>query len=68
MKYADAPTVTKSMRVAIDDLGLRRLFVAYPGAKRYSVDRRIEVLPLSELLSEIEALRRSERTRRRAHE
>jgi hypothetical protein len=27
LKYADAPGITKSMRVALDDPGLRQLFV-----------------------------------------
>lgn len=30
-KYADAPGVTKSMRVAKEDLGLERVFVVHPG-------------------------------------
>jgi len=59
VKYADAPTVTKSMRVAIHDLALHKVYVVNPGTKRYPLDRGIEVLPLSELLTEIEALRRS---------
>lgn len=57
VKYADAPTTTRSMRVAIDDLGLRKLFVVYPGSRRYDLDSGIAVLPLGDLLSEIEALR-----------
>jgi len=31
-KYADAPVVTKSMRIAKADLGLERVFVMHPGA------------------------------------
>jgi len=30
----DAPTATKSMRIALDDLGLSRLYVVYPGERR----------------------------------
>ena len=45
-KYADAPRTTKSMRVALDDLKLQRLFVIYPGEKDYTQDDRIEVLAL----------------------
>ena len=42
-KYADAPRTTKSMRVALDDLKLERLFVIYPGEKDYLLDDRIHV-------------------------
>ena len=45
-KYADAPRTTKSMRVALDDLKLQRLFVIYPGEIDYTLDDRIEVLAL----------------------
>ena len=45
-KYADAPRTTKSMRVALDDLRLERLFVVYPGEKDYALDDRIHVLAL----------------------
>jgi len=46
VKYADAPRTTKSMRVALDDLRLERLFVVYPGEKDYALDDRIQVLAL----------------------
>ena len=46
LKYADAPRTTKSMRVALDDLKLERLFVVYPGEKDYTLDDRIRVVAL----------------------
>jgi hypothetical protein len=46
LKYADAPRTTKSMRVALDDLKLERLFVIYPGEMDYALDDRIHVLAL----------------------
>jgi len=46
LKYGDAPRTTKSMRVALDDLKLERLFVIYPGEKDYTLDDRIEVVAL----------------------
>jgi uncharacterized protein len=49
IKYADAPTTTKSMRVALKDLGLRRLWVLHPGTRRYPLAAKIEALPLAEL-------------------
>jgi predicted AAA+ superfamily ATPase len=44
-KRADAPALTPSMRIAMADLKLDALFVLYPGAKRYTLADRIEVLP-----------------------
>lgn len=49
MKRTKAPKVTRSMRVALSDLGLERLFVVYPGTERYELDARIEVLPVTDI-------------------
>jgi hypothetical protein len=46
-KRADAPRVTPSIRVALDDLQLERVVVVYPGSKRYRLADRIEVVPLA---------------------
>jgi predicted AAA+ superfamily ATPase len=46
LEYADAPRTTKSMRAALADLKLERLFVIYPGEKDYVLDDRIHVLAL----------------------
>ena len=43
-KYADAPRTTKSMRTALEDLKLERLYVIYPGDRDYTLDDKIEVL------------------------
>jgi len=51
IKYADAPKTTKSMRTAIADLDLTHLFVVYPGAKTYKLDKRITCLSIEDLLS-----------------
>jgi predicted AAA+ superfamily ATPase len=48
-KRADAPTLTPSMRIALDDLKLDRLVVVYPGDRRYPLGDRVEVIPLTEL-------------------
>jgi hypothetical protein len=45
-KYADAPRTTKSMRIALEDLRLDRLFVVYPGGIDYALDDRIQVVAL----------------------
>lgn len=45
IKRMDAPRLTPSMRAALDDLGLDRLVVLYPGERRYSLAERVEVIP-----------------------
>lgn len=48
-KRADAPTLTPSMRIAMDDLKLDELRVVYPGERRYSLGRKVEVVPLRQV-------------------
>lgn len=50
-KRSDAPTLTASMRIALADLKLDELNVVYPGEKRYSLAKKIEVVPLAELVN-----------------
>ncbi|MFO8072358.1 MAG: ATP-binding protein [Polyangia bacterium] len=49
VKTTDAPTTTKSMRVALRDLDLEHLYVVYPGDRAYELDDRISVLPVTRL-------------------
>ncbi len=49
VKFQDAPRMTPSMRIALEDLGLERLVVLYPGDVQYDIERRVLVLPLAEL-------------------
>lgn len=48
-KRADAPTITRSMRIAQQDLKLDHLHVYYPGDKRYELDENVTVEPLASL-------------------
>ena len=48
-KRADAPSMTPSMRIALQDLDLRRIAVLYPGTKRYRLAERVEAVPLQAL-------------------
>ena len=48
-KYADAPRLSKSMKVALDDLGLEKLWVVYPGPQAYRLGKKAEVFPLKDL-------------------
>ncbi len=47
IKYADAPTLTKSMLIACEDLKLDELTVIYPGKQSYALDKKIQVMGLS---------------------
>lgn len=49
-KRADAPRLTPSMRIALADLGLERLWVVYPGERRYALADRVEAVPLGEVV------------------
>lgn len=50
IKRQDAPTMTPSMRIALEDLKLERLAVIYPGQKRYELHKRISVVPFHQVL------------------
>lgn len=49
IKRADAPRITPSMRIALEDLKLERLIVLYPGDQSYDLGERIRVWPLAAL-------------------
>jgi predicted AAA+ superfamily ATPase len=49
-KHSDAPTLTPSMRIALQDLALDALYVVYPGQRRYSLADRVHAVPLAALL------------------
>lgn len=45
MKRMDAPRLTPSMRIALEDLKLEQLVVLYPGPKEYALAERVRVVP-----------------------
>lgn len=53
MKMSDAPTITRSIHIAFEDLRLTRIYVVYPGRTSYSLDKRTEVLALRDLPSRL---------------
>ena len=53
IKRADAPRMTPSMASALEDLELHRLLVVYPGAVRYTLRRKVEVMSLSQCVAEL---------------
>ena len=48
-KASDAPRRTSSMITAVNDLGLERLFVVYPGEKDYPLDEKINAVAFKNL-------------------
>jgi hypothetical protein len=48
-KRADAPRLTPSIRMALENLGLERVAIVYPGTKRFTVADRVEAVPLESL-------------------
>lgn len=55
-KRSTAPSVTKSMHVAIEDLRLRRLWVVHAGERAFDLTRQIRTLPLPRVLEELTPL------------
>jgi len=56
MKLNEAPKLTRSMMVSIEDLKLDGLFVIYPGARQYPLSERTSAVPIS-LLEEYSGLK-----------
>ncbi len=55
-KRADAPRLTPSMRIALEDLKLDQIAVIYPGNRRYPLHERISVVPIKALPSGMKGL------------
>jgi predicted AAA+ superfamily ATPase len=49
MKYRDAPKITPSMRIALDDLRLDHLTILFPGSRSYELASQVRVVPLATL-------------------
>lgn len=50
-KFSDAPKMTKSMQIALEDLQLNHLYVIYPGDIDYSLSEHVSVKGLRNYLS-----------------
>ena len=48
-KRADAPRLNRSIRIALDDLKLKHVFVIYPGIQRFPLASQVEAIPLQAL-------------------
>ncbi len=49
-KYADAPRLSKAMKIAANDLNLSHLWIVYPGQEAYALSDAISVLPLTHIV------------------
>ncbi len=56
-KYGDAPVMTKSLYIALEDLKLHRAWIVYPGRESYAVDERVDVVPPSAIAAALSSLR-----------
>lgn len=48
-KFSEAPKVTRSMQIAINDLKLDHLWIVHPGKHAYPIDDILSVLPLTQI-------------------
>lgn len=51
-KWADAPTLTKSVRIACEVLNLDQCFLIYPGKKQYQLADNVFVIGLEQYINE----------------
>ena len=65
VKFAEAPEITRSMRIALDDLSLEHLWVVHPGRHRYQPDERITMCPIADVAILAEDVGHRSRSRRR---
>ena len=49
-KRADAPGITRSQQISMEDLGLDALWIVYPGTRTYALNEKITVRPLGACL------------------
>jgi predicted AAA+ superfamily ATPase len=49
VKFSEAPAITRSMQTALHDLDLSYLWVVYPGADAYQVEKKISVSSLQKI-------------------
>ena len=48
-KYTDAPKMTRSIRIAIGDLELDRVFIIYPGPKSFPLEDKVQALSVLDI-------------------
>ncbi|MCK4449959.1 MAG: DUF4143 domain-containing protein [Anaerolineae bacterium] len=55
-KRVDAPRLTRSIHIALDDLQLEHLVVVYPGEQPYPLTERVTAVPLETLVADGEGI------------
>jgi predicted AAA+ superfamily ATPase len=58
-KRTDTPRLTPSIRIALNDLKLKHVFVIYPGIQRFPLADQVEAVPLQTLSIRVPLLRPS---------
>lgn len=53
IKFRDAPKLSRSMRIAMEDLKLKELLVVYPGTREYPLAENIRAVPLARACGEM---------------
>ncbi len=48
-KRTDTPRTTQSVRIAMEDIGLSRVAILYPGTKRFTIAEKVEAVPIHTL-------------------
>jgi uncharacterized protein len=52
-KWGDAPSTSRSMHIAIEDLALEHLWVVYPGDRAFPMTEKISALPLAKFATRL---------------
>ncbi len=52
-KLTENIRTTKSMRIALEDLGLSKLYLVHPGERTFKLDERITALSISDIVSTV---------------
>lgn len=55
-KFTSAPEVTKSMRIALEDLGLERLDVVHTGKETYPLTEKVRAVSIERLAKDLQPL------------
>ena len=56
-KYTGSPSVTRSMRIAIEDLKLDKLIVLHAGEYTFPLEKRIQAVAIGRVLQDVKPLR-----------
>lgn len=53
-KFNEAPKMTPSMKIALEDLNLKKILIVYPGRQNYKLSDEIEVIKLEDLKARVQ--------------